>query len=173
MTPEEWLANFDAKIADVQAKAAEFQENLEASSASEANKDGSIRVTVAPNGSLTDLHLADSAVQGKSGSKIAEEILKLARKAQRSAAVNVAEAFKPMGADSEAMHMVTGYIPPEEPEEPEPAGQPPERQLFAHEEPEQPRQAPPTPPPPPARQRRPRPDDEDDDFGGGSILRRD
>jgi DNA-binding protein YbaB len=105
MTPEDWLANFESKIADVQAKAAEFQENLEASGATESSKDGSIRVTVAPNGALTDLQLAEAA---RSGPALAEEILKLARKAQRAAAVHVAEAFAPLGGDSEAMHMVTG-----------------------------------------------------------------
>jgi DNA-binding protein YbaB len=173
VTPEEWLANFESKIADVREKAAEFQENLEASGASAASGDGSIRVTVAPNGSLTDLVIADSAVKG-SGTKLAEDILKLARKAQREAAVHVAEAFAPLGGDSEAMHMVTGYIPPEEPDEPETPGGPQERRLFVTDEPEVPHvPAPPRPPtPPPARPRRPRPDEDDEDFGDNSFLRR-
>lgn len=130
-----------------------------------ASPDGTIHVGVAPNGSLTDLRLTDSAIIGKSGAKLAEEILKLARKAQRDAAVNVAAAFAPLGGDSEAMHMVTGYVPPEEPEEP-PAPDPiRERRLWQHEEPE-------TPPPPPRRPTRP-PRDDDDDFGGSAIMRRD
>jgi DNA-binding protein YbaB len=166
VTPEEWLANFESKIADVREKAAEFQENLEASGASASSGDGSLRVTVAPNGSLTDLVIADSAVKGP-GTKLAEEILKLARKAQREAAVHVAEAFAPLGGDSEAMHMVTGYIPPEEPDEPESPRGPQERQLFVTEEPDVP-----APPPPPARPRRPRLDDDDEDFGDNSFLRR-
>lgn len=166
MTPEEWLANFESKIAEVQEKAAEFQENLEASGASAASGDGSIKVTVAPNGSLTGLVLADAAVKG-SGSKLAEDILKLARKAQREAAVHVAEAFAPLGGDSEAMHMVTGYIPPEEPDEPE-LPVPPQHTLYTAEESD----APDAPPTPPARPRRPKPDDDDEDFGDSSFLRR-
>jgi hypothetical protein len=59
MTPEEWLANFESKIADVRTKAEEFQENLESAGATESSKDGSIRGTVAPNGALSDLQLAD------------------------------------------------------------------------------------------------------------------
>jgi DNA-binding protein YbaB len=164
--PDEWLANFESKIADVREKAAEFQENLEASGATAASADGAIRVAVAPNGSLTELEIADAAMKG-SGAKLAADILKLARKAQRDAAVHVAEAFAPLGGDSEAMHMVTGYIPPEEPAEPEPPGLPPERQLWASEEPDEPaRPAPPRP-----RPRRPAPDD-DEDFGDSSFLRR-
>jgi len=166
MTPEEWLANFETKIADVREKAEQFRVGLEAAGTTVASPDGAIRVGVAPNGSLTDLRLADSALAGKSGAKLAEEILKLARKAQRDAAVNVAAAFAPLGGDSEAMRMVTGYVPPEEPEEPSAPEPIQERRLWQHEEPE-------TPPPPPARRPpRPAPGD-DDDFGDTTFLRRD
>ncbi len=165
MTPEEWLANFETKIADVREKAEEFRVGLEAAGTTVASSDGAIRVGVAPNGSLTDLQLADSALAGKSGAKLAEEILKLARKAQRGAAVNVAAAFAPLGGDSEAMRMVTGYVPPEEPEEPASPEPIRERRLWQHDEPE--------PPPPPVR-RPPRPaHDDDDDFGDATFLRRD
>lgn len=166
MTPEEWLANFETKIADVREKAEEFRVGLEASGTTVASPDGTIRVGVAPNGSLTDLQLTDTALAGKSGAKLAEEILKLARKAQRGAAVNVAAAFAPLGGDSEAMHMVTGYVPPEEPEEP-PAPEPyQERRLWQHDEPA-------TPPPPPVRRPSRPPRDDDDDFGDNTFLRRD
>jgi DNA-binding protein YbaB len=119
VTPEEWLANFEAKIAEVQQKAAEFKENLERSGASEASEDGTLRVTVAPNGALTDLTIDDTALRG-SGGELATRIMKLARQAQRAAAVHVVEAFAPLaGEDSESLHMVTGYLPPEEEDEPE------------------------------------------------------
>jgi hypothetical protein len=107
-----------------------------------------------------------------SGSKLAGEILKLARKAQRTAAVKVAEAFAPLGGDSEAMHMVTGYLPPEEPDEPEQAGPPQERRLFTAEEPDEPANPARASQPPP-RPRWPRPDEDDEDFGNSSFLRRD
>jgi DNA-binding protein YbaB len=164
MTPEEWLANFESKIADVQAKTAEFQENLAASGASESSKDGSIQVTVAPNGALTGLQLPDSA--------LADQIMKLARKAQRAAAVHVAEAFAPLGGDSEAMQMVTGYLPPEEPEDPEPDTA--DRTYRFVDEPEPPAPQPRPTQQPQARPRRPRSvADEDEDFGDNSYLRRD
>lgn len=167
VTPEEWLADFNAKIEDVKAKTAEFQQNLEASGTTETSPDGSIGVSVAPNGSLTDLRLDESAWRG-SGAELAGKIMQLVRKAQRAAAVNVAEAFAPLGADTEAMHMITGYLPEdEEPEEPG-AG------YAFNEEPEQ------TPPPrpdssrtePPARPARPPRgrDAVDDDFGDDQIF---
>ncbi|MFI5583625.1 YbaB/EbfC family nucleoid-associated protein [Amycolatopsis sp. NPDC051758] len=170
MTPEEWLAGFETKIADVREKAEQFRVGLEAAGTTVASPDGTIRVGVAPNGSLTDLQLTDSALTGKSGAKLAEEILKLARKAQRDAAVNVAAAFEPLGGDSEAMHMVTGYLPPEEPEEPPAPEAYQERRLWQHEEPEA---APPPPPPPPVRRPARPVRDDDDDFGDNTFMRRD
>ncbi|MCT2586710.1 YbaB/EbfC family nucleoid-associated protein [Actinophytocola gossypii] len=165
-TPEEWLANFNSTIADIQAKTAEFQANLEQSGTTESSPDGSISVSVAPNGSLTDLRIDESAWRG-SGAELAGKIMALARKAQRAAAVNVAEAFAPLGADSEAMHMVTGYIPEDEPAEPEQGA----GYAFTEEPDETP---PPTPPraEPPGRPSRPphRADDDDDDFGDDQIF---
>lgn len=166
-TPEEWLANFNATIADVKAKTEVFQENLEHAGATETSPDGSLQVTVAPNGSLTNLRIDESAWRG-SGAELAGKIMSLARKAQRAAAVNVAEAFAPLGGpDSEALHMVTGYIPePEEDEEEEQAG-------YAFEAEATPPPEPPEPPnvePPRRPNRPPRGAAEDEDFGDENIF---
>lgn len=166
-TPDEWLDRFNATIADVKAKTEAFQQNLEQAGATETSPDGSLTVTVAPNGSLTNLRIDESAWRG-SGAELAGKIMHLARKAQRAAAVNVAEAFAPLGADSEALHMVTGYIPePEEDEEPEAPG-------YAFDEETAARPPEPTPPPPASRpeppRRRPRTDDED--FGDDDLFNR-
>jgi len=158
-TPEEWLANFNATIADIKAKTEEFQAELEQSGVTETAPDGSLAVSVAPNGSLTDLRITEAAWRGN-GADLAGRIMQLARKAQRAAAVNVAEAFAPLGADSEAMHMVTGYIPEPEPEAPEqPSGY-----SFIDDE----RDNPP-PAEPPRRPARP-PQRDDDDFGDDNIF---
>ena len=168
MTPEEWLANFEAKIADVQQKTAEFKENLEASGATESSADGSLRVSVAPNGALTDLSI-DEAAMRRSGGELAGQIMQLARKAQRSAAVHVAEAFAPLaGEDSESLHMVIGYLPPEE-EEDEPTDS--TGYTFTDDEPEA---EPPRRPPvePPGRPHRQRSTNDDEDFGDDQIFGR-
>jgi DNA-binding protein YbaB len=168
VTPEEWLANFEAKIAEVQQKTAEFKQNLEASGATETSADGSLRVTVAPNGALTELSIDDAAMRG-SGSELAGKIMQLARKAQRAAAVHVAEAFAPLaGEDSEALQMVVGYLPPEE-DEPEPATKPGYAFTDEHQDTSPPRRA----PEPPGRPTRPRSSTaDDDDFGEDQIFGR-
>jgi DNA-binding protein YbaB len=171
VTPEEWLANFEATIADVKQKVAQFREDLESSGATESSEDGTVTVTVAPNGALTDLRIADSAMRG-SGGELASRIMMLARRAQRSAAVHVAEAFTPLaGEDSEALHMVTGYLPAEDEEE-HPGADPRPGYVFTEEPAEE--QPPARTMEPPAQPRRPRsstPDD-DEDFGGDHIFGR-
>lgn len=175
-TPDEWLANFNATIADVKAKTEAFQRDLEQSGATESAPDGSLSVTVAPNGSLTNLHIDESAWRG-SGAELAGKIMHLARKAQRAAAMNVAEAFAPLGGpDSESLHMITGYLPEDEEEDEEPEGA-----SYSFDE----SQAPPdpTPPPPPAgpppgqmeprrRPGRPRGGADDDDFSDDDLFGR-
>lgn len=149
-TPEEWLAKFNATIADVKAKTEAFQQNLEQAGATESSPDGSLSVTVAPNGSLTNLRIDESAWRG-SGAELANKIMQLARKAQRAAAVNVAEAFAPLGSpDSEALRMVNGYLP--EPEEDDEERDGPGYAFEAEAAPPQE----PTPPPPPNRVEPPR-----------------
>src|SRR5687767_11599471 len=148
MNPEQWLANFESQISDLKQKAAAFQENLEHSTATVSSKDGRVTLSVAPNGSLTDLRIADNPA-------LATEIMTLARQAQRQAAAKVAEAVTPLAGDSEALHMITGYVPPEEPEVEQAA--PNTYRIGIEEEP-------PTAPPPRPPVSRTRPDD-DDDFG--------
>jgi hypothetical protein len=167
-TPDEWLAKFNATIADVKAKTEAFQRDLEQSGATETSPDGSLSVSVAPNGSLTNLRIDESAWRG-SGAELAGKIMHLARKAQRAAAVNVAEAFAPLGGpDSEALHMITGYVPEAEEDEEEPEGP-----SYSFDEP---KAAPePTPPPaysPPAPPRARRRGEDDDDFSDDNLFGR-
>ncbi|MFL6120080.1 YbaB/EbfC family nucleoid-associated protein [Actinophytocola sp.] len=171
-TPEEWLKNFNAKIADVKAKTEQFQQDLERSGATETSPDGSLSVTVAPNGSLSDLRIDESAWRGN-GAELAKKIMALARKAQRAAAVNVAEAFAPLGGpDHEALRMLTGYIPEEEDEEPDGPS-------YSFAEETTPGRDPLTPPrpqfdPPPEPPRRPtrHRSDDDEDFTDDDLFGR-
>jgi DNA-binding protein YbaB len=179
-TPEEWLANFNATIADVKAKTEAFQRDLEQAGATETSPDGFLSVTVAPNGSLTNLRIDESAWRG-SGAELAGKIMQLARKAQRAAAVNVAEAFAPLGSpDSEALHMVTGYIPDEEEDEDqEQRGYSFTEEVTPGRDPHEPVEPPNAGPSvnrvePPRRPSRPprRGGDDDDDFGDDNLFSR-
>ncbi|SER90395.1 YbaB/EbfC DNA-binding family protein [Lentzea xinjiangensis] len=164
-TPEEWMRDFEAKIAEAQAKAAAVQEGLAQAGGSASSKDGSIIVSVAPNGALTGLELTADAMR-KAPGQLSGEILEIARKAQRGAAVKVAETFGAVeGTGSETYRMITEYLPPpEEEEQPKPAG-------YAFNEEYEERAAAAPPPPPPVRRPAPRPDD-DEDFGGDSIFKK-
>jgi DNA-binding protein YbaB len=108
-SPEQWLADFDATIAAVRAGTEAFRQDLDQAGATESSEDGTLSVTVAPNGALADLRIDDAAWQG-SGAELAAEILRLTQRAQRTAAANVAAAFAPLGGDSAAMQMFTGYL---------------------------------------------------------------
>jgi DNA-binding protein YbaB len=158
-TPDEWMREFETRIADAQAKAAAVQQGLASAQGSASSKDGAVSVTVAPNGALTDLRLTAEAMQ-KSHAQLASEIMTVAREAQRAAAVHVAETFEQVdGAGSETYRMITEYLPPPEQDEDQP-----EQPWYGYEqEPE----AAPEPQRPAPRRDVP----EDDDFGGGSIFR--
>ncbi|MET9225556.1 YbaB/EbfC family nucleoid-associated protein [Lentzea sp. NPDC003310] len=165
-TPEEWMRDFEAKIAEAQAKAAAVQEGLAQAGGSASSKDGSIVVSVAPNGALTGLELTADAMR-KAPGQLSGEILEIARKAQRGAAVKVAETFGAVeGTGSETYRLITEYLPPPvEEEQPKPAG------YAFNEEYEERAATAPQPPPLPARRPAPRPDD-DEDFGGDSIFKK-
>lgn len=163
-TPEEWMRDFEAKISEAQAKAAAVQEGLAQAGGSASSNDGSITVSVAPNGALTGLELTADAMR-KSHSQLSGEILEIARKAQRGAAVKVAETFGAVeGEGSETYRLITEYLPPPEEDE-----QPAAPDYEFNEEYEE-RAA--TAAPPPVRRPAPRPSaDEDEDFGDNSIFR--
>ncbi len=170
--PNAWLGDFEARVAAAREKAAKFQESLGSAGASASSKDGLITVSVAPNGSLADLKISDAALHG-SGTRLAAEIMRTAREAQRRAAGNVLTAFTELGGpDSAATKMLTGFVPPPEPAEP-PAGQ---HRFVPPEQPAEPagnpRFQPPVTrwePPGPQPRRTARPADEDS-SGGDSVL---
>ncbi|RLK61472.1 YbaB/EbfC family nucleoid-associated protein [Actinokineospora cianjurensis] len=110
-TPDEWLADFEAKVADLQQKATDFKQAVESSATTKTSTDGSIAVTVAPNGALTGLTLTDVAL-GTTGKALADQIMALVVTARQSAADSVAEAFTPLGG---AADIVQHIEPPAEP----------------------------------------------------------
>ncbi|WP_051385415.1 YbaB/EbfC family nucleoid-associated protein [Actinokineospora inagensis] len=98
-TPDEWLAEFEAKVADLQQRATEFKQAVEDSATTVCSADGTVAVSVASNGALTGLVIQDSAM-GKAGAELADEILALVRHARQTAANEVARAFVPLGGDA-------------------------------------------------------------------------
>ncbi|MET8759301.1 YbaB/EbfC family nucleoid-associated protein [Lentzea sp. NPDC004782] len=87
MTPDQWLADFEAKTAELQRNAAAFRRNLESAGTTVTTEDKSITVTVAPNGALLDLKIEGDA-------ELAGKILALTRSAREGAATNVLDQFR-------------------------------------------------------------------------------
>lgn len=117
-TPDEWLADFERKVADLQQKATEFKRDLETAGSTATSADRAITVTVAPNGALLDLRLDDAATR-KPAAELAAEILATARRARQSAATSVAEAFVPLGGDRDVVQRIVEEPEPERAPEPE------------------------------------------------------
>ena len=115
MDPYAWVNDFEARMADLQRKTAEAQENLAAVSGTASSKDGAVTVTVGPNGGLTNLQLGHRAVE-LGAPRLTALILETARQAQKNASAQVVEAFKPMGEGTETMAMITDIIAQQEDE---------------------------------------------------------
>lgn len=154
----DWMAGFEAKIADMTRKSAMLTESLAAAGATATSPDGGVRVTVGPTGALRDVRLAPSTTRF-APAELAGIITSTAAQAQRVAAHQVAAAFAPVAAGTEAMSMLESFLPPP----PEPVSDAPEDGLAGVDEPEPPDPAPPAPPAPPTPPR-PSTKDADEDF---------
>jgi DNA-binding protein YbaB len=108
---QDWLTSFEAKIADMQQKSAELQQNIAASAATASTPDGAVRVTVGPTGALQDLQLAPSTTR-YAPAELAALVMRTAAQAQREAAHRVAAAFAPVAEGTEAMQMLQDFLPP-------------------------------------------------------------
>jgi DNA-binding protein YbaB len=161
--PTQWVEEYEAKLADLKKKSEDLTENFAASTATVTSKDGAVTVTVGPNGGLQNLVLGHRAIE-LGAARLTALILETARHAQKQAAQQVLELFKPLGEGTEAYRMVSDSIPDDEQDdeqtdsydeiddEPEPAPAPPpvSRPAAAVQ-------------PAPVRGRRSADDDDDDD----------
>lgn len=172
MDPQQWLDNFEAKLADLQRKSADLQENFENSQATASSPDGAVTITVGPNGGLLNIQLGHRATELGSA-RLTALIMQTAKVAQKQAAQQVMAAFEPLGEGTEAMRMVSDAIPDDqvedddEPDYAEPEAEPvPPHPVAAHAPAPAAAPAPasrqPQMPSRPARPSRPG-DDEDDD----------
>lgn len=118
MTPDEWLADFEAKTAELQRNAAAFRRNLETAGTTVTTEDKAVTVTVASNGALLDLKIEGNA-------ELAGKILALTRTAREQAATNVLDEFRQV-TGSHANELDTDVSIPAPPahEQPKKAAQP-------------------------------------------------
>jgi DNA-binding protein YbaB len=107
---DQWLRDFEAQLAELKQKSEDLQEGLAAAASTATSRDGTVTVTVGPNGGLRDLRLGHRAVElGAAG--LTALILETTRTAQRQVAAKVREAFQPLGAGTEAMDLYLDAVP--------------------------------------------------------------
>jgi DNA-binding protein YbaB len=116
LNPQQWLDEYEARLADLKQKSADLQENFAASNATVSSKDGSVTITIGPNGGLLNLQLGHRAVE-LGAARLTALIMETAKIAQRQAAQKVLEVFEPLGEGTEAMSMVMDSIPADETDE--------------------------------------------------------
>ncbi|MDT7790190.1 MAG: hypothetical protein QOF58_8609 [Pseudonocardiales bacterium] len=87
MTPDQWLADFEAKTAELQRNAAAFRRNIESAGTTVTSEDKSVTVTVASNGALLDLKI-------EGNTELSAKIMELTRTAREQAASNVLGEFR-------------------------------------------------------------------------------
>ncbi|WP_086851631.1 YbaB/EbfC family nucleoid-associated protein [Amycolatopsis kentuckyensis] len=169
-SPEQLLASFDAKIAEVKQRGDRMQAEMAAVSVSERSQDGQIAVEVNHLGNLVGLEIGH-AVREKAN--LADEILRTVQRAQSKLAGAV-QAGMPSIAGTETMAELVQQLQHEFPEpapqgfvDGGPAAPASEGARFiAEEEPP----APPKPKPAPPRPA-PEPGTDDDYFSDGDYLR--
>lgn len=156
-TNDEWLAGFEARIAEMARRSEQLTESFNAAGATASSSDGAVLVSVAPNGALREVRLGPSAARF-APAELAGIINRTAAQAQRVAAHQVRAAFAPFAQGTEAMSMLDSFLPPP----PEPVSDAPQDGLAADEEIAESTQPP--APPAPRPQRRPPSPPGDDDF---------
>ncbi|MDS0135666.1 MULTISPECIES: YbaB/EbfC family nucleoid-associated protein [unclassified Amycolatopsis] len=151
---EDFQLLLERQVREMQSKAAALNEALSAAGATVRTRDGSVTVTLAPNGALTNLELGHRACE-LGPARLTAAIMGAVRDAQRQTARAVADSFATINGDGESTAMVRSFLPPDPP----PDGD------FAAPENAEPTPPPPAvpPSPPSAPRRRPAADDRSDD----------
>ncbi|OXM43219.1 hypothetical protein CFP75_39605 [Amycolatopsis alba DSM 44262] len=158
----------------MQEKATRLEEAFAAAGATVTSPDGSVTVTLAPNGALSNIQLGRRAC-ALGEARLTATIMTTVREAQSRTARAVTSSVEAIVGDGEAVEMMKSFLPPE------PAVDAYIDQVEKFAEPPEREQAPPTPrpftpPPPPSQQqppprqappprRRPARDDMDEDEG--------
>lgn len=159
----DWLAGYEAKIAEMQRRSAMLTESFQAAGATAASPDGAVRVKVGPTGAFEQVQLSPGASR-YAPAELAGIINRTAAEAMRTAAHQARAAFAEFAGGTEALDLVDSFLPPPA----EPVSEAPEDGLEGLDEIEEPPK-PPTPPTPPVAPPAHRPPssakkDDDDDF---------
>jgi DNA-binding protein YbaB len=146
MDPQQWLQNYQKKIAGVRQASERLKENLGGAVVTMSSPDEAVTVTIGPNGSLKNLQLSHRATE-HSPQQLGSLIMTTVRRAQRVMAERVIEAVTEFGGgESDATKLIRNYLPEDPSDRPDPDDS---VNSFENELTEQPMEEPRYTPPPP------------------------
>jgi len=102
---EDFQYLLDKQVREMQGKAAALTEAFAESSATVTSRDGAVKVTVAPNGSLSNLELGHRACE-MGPARLTAAIMEAVRTAQRQTARTVADSFIAINGDGETADLI-------------------------------------------------------------------
>lgn len=110
-SPEQWLANYDQKVADAAANAQAASESLRQMAGHASSPRGEVTVRVGPSGALEDVTLTPAA-RALEAEQLAQLILATAQEAQRTVGAQVVEIMTDYVGDGPALEIVKENMPP-------------------------------------------------------------
>jgi DNA-binding protein YbaB len=111
MDPQQWLQNYQKKIAGVRRASEQLKENLGNAVVTMSSPDEAVTVTIGPNGSLKNLQLSHRAAE-HSPQQLGGLIMNTVRRAQRVMAERVIEAVTEFGGgEGDATRLLRNYLP--------------------------------------------------------------
>jgi DNA-binding protein YbaB len=111
MDPQQWLQNYQKKIAGFRAASEQLKENLGGALVTMSSPDEAVTVTIGPNGSLKNLQLSHRATE-HSPQQLGSLIMTTVRRAQRAMAEKVVEAVTEFGGgEGDASTLIRNYLP--------------------------------------------------------------
>ncbi|MBK1789215.1 YbaB/EbfC family nucleoid-associated protein [Prauserella cavernicola] len=167
LRPGEDLQHYiERQVEEQKNRAYELQDAFASAAATVTSRDGSVTVSLEPNGGLRNIQLGKRACE-LGEARLSATIMDTVRQAQSQTARAVAASVESIMGDGEVLEMMRGFLPPD------PAagqsGDVDQNKFVENPEPEEtppPQPKPPTTPPPsagPQPRRRPNRDNTDDD----------
>lgn len=111
MDPQQWLQNYQKKIAGIRQASEQLKQNLGDAVVTMSSPDEAVTVTIGPNGSLKNLQLTPRAAE-HTPQQLGALIMTTVRRAQRQMAERVVAAIAEFGgSESDAAKLVRNYLP--------------------------------------------------------------
>lgn len=113
MDPQQWLQNYQKRIAGYKRASEQLKESLGSAMVTMSSPDEAVTVTIGPNGSLKNLQLSHRAAE-HTPQQLGSLIMQTVRRAQRAMAEKVVQAVSDFGGgESDATTLLRNYLPEE------------------------------------------------------------